>query len=117
MHVYGCTSYCMCVPSGREKQLSRLFRGNKQIINQSINPLIFSSGGMGKGATITYKHLAHFSAELEVEFPILGGDGLALMQFGVGLGGTEISTCDNCEYCHVRFNITDYRVNCAKLRQ
>jgi len=32
----GCTLYCMCVPSGREEWLSRLFRGNKQIINHVI---------------------------------------------------------------------------------
>jgi len=32
----GCTLYCMCVPSGREEQLSRQFRGNK---HKSINNL------------------------------------------------------------------------------
>jgi len=35
LYVCGCTLYCMCVPSVREERLSRLFRGNKQIINQS----------------------------------------------------------------------------------
>jgi len=45
LYVCGCTSYCICVvvlyivcvPSGREEWLSRLFRGNKQTINQSIS--------------------------------------------------------------------------------
>ena len=35
MYVSGCISYCMCVPFGRLEQLSQLFRGNNQIINQS----------------------------------------------------------------------------------
>jgi len=29
----------MCVPSGREERLSRLFRGNELIINQSVRAI------------------------------------------------------------------------------
>jgi len=64
----------------------------------AFTPLIFSSSGeMGKAATITYQ-ISRSLAESEVEFHILGGDGLAPMQFGI------LSTFFLC-YMHPRLTI------------